>query len=124
MTNPTLTKTYIAEAAVTKRRIVKMGTVDGKVLQGAAATDLIFGVAAELDAAIGERVDVHVNGVAEVEFGGTVTRGQEVTSDANGKAVASAPAAGVNNRIIGVALVSAVSGDVAPVLLAQGLKQG
>lgn len=124
MTNPMLSKNYKAEAAVTKRRIVKMGTADGSVLLGAAATDLIFGVSADIDAAINERCDVHVAGVAEVEFGGTVARGGPVTSDATGRAVAAAPAAGVNNRIIGFALVSAVVGDVAPVLLSQGLMQG
>lgn len=124
MTNPTLTKSYRAEAAVTKRRIVKMGTADGSVLLGAAATDLIFGVSAEIDAAITEPCDVHVAGIAEVEFGGTVTRGGPVTSDATGRAVAAAPGAGVNNRIVGFALRSAVVGDVAPVLLSQGVMQG
>lgn len=124
MTNPMLTKNYRAEAAVAKRRIVKLGAADGAVVVGAAATDLIFGVSAEIDAAITERVDVHVVGVAEVEFGGTVTRGAAVTTDATGRAVAAAPGAGVNNRIIGFALVSAVVGDVAPVLLSQSVMQG
>ncbi|MEQ1890289.1 MAG: DUF2190 domain-containing protein [Alphaproteobacteria bacterium] len=124
MTNPMLSKNYRAEAAVAKRRIVKMGATDGAVVVGAAATDLIFGVSADIDAAITERVDVHVAGIAEVEFGGTVTRGGPVTSDATGRAVAAAPGAGVNNRIIGFALVSAVVGDVAPVILSQGVMQG
>lgn len=122
--NPTLTKTFVAEAAVTKRRIVKFGAADGQVLMGAAVGDTIFGVAAELDAAIGDRVDVHVAGIAEVEFGGAVTRGDFVTTDATGQAVAAAPAAGVNNAVIGRALVSGVAADIGTVLLAPGRIQG
>ena len=122
--NPTLTKTYVAEAAVTKRRIVKFGATDGEVVMGAAVGDAIFGVATELDVAITDRVDVIVAGIAEIEFGGTVTRGGLVTTDATGRAVAAAPALAVNNSVIGRAMVSAVIGDVAPVLLAPGQIQG
>ena len=59
-----------------------------------------------------------------MEFGGTVARGAPVTADASGKAVAAAPAAGSNVRIIGFAEVSAVAGDIAPVLIAPGVMQG
>ncbi|PCJ57857.1 MAG: DUF2190 domain-containing protein [Rhodospirillaceae bacterium] len=124
MGTPTLTKNFIAEAAITKRRIVKFGTADGQVVQGAAVTDALFGVSADLDAAINERIDVHVAGIVEVEIGAAVTRGDLLTADANGKAVAAAPAAGVNNNIIGHAMVSAVDGDIADVLLAPGSTQG
>ena len=122
--NPTLTKNFIAETAVTRYRIVKFGSSDGNVVQAAAATDAMIGVVAELDAAGGERVDVHLAGLAEVEFGGTVTRGALVTADSQGRAVAAAPAAGVNNRVIGVAMVSAASGDIASVLIAPQQIQG
>ena len=122
--NPTLTKTFAAEAAITRRRIVKFGAVDGEVLMGAAVGDAIFGVAAELDVAISGRVDVHVAGIAEVEFGGAVTRGDFLTTDATGQAVAAAPAAGVNNAVIGRAFVSGVAGDIGTVLLAPGQIQG
>lgn len=120
---PTLTMTYDAGAAITKRRIVKL-SADFTAIQAAAATDAMFGVAAELDAVSGGRVDVHLSGVAEIEAGGTVTRGALLTSDANGKAVAAAPATGVNNRVIGTALVSAADGDVFPVLLGPHQIQG
>ncbi len=122
--NPTLTKNFTAETAVTKYRIVKLGSSDGQVAHATAATDAMIGVVAELDAAAGERVDVHLAGLAEVEFGGTVTRGALVTADAQGRAVAAAPLAGVNNRVLGVAMVSAVSGDIASVLIAPQQIQG
>lgn len=125
MANPTLIKNYVAEAAVTANRIVKFGAADYGVIQAAAATDAIMGVADELgQATVGGRIDVVQAGIANVKFGGTVTRGGLVTSDASGQAVAAAPAAGVNNRALGIALVSAVTGDVAPVLIALSTTQG
>lgn len=124
MANPILIKNYVAGAAVAARRIVKFDAADGKVIQAAAATDAVVGVAEQVAAASGERVDVIHSGIAEVEFGGTVTRGALVTADADGKAVAAAPAAGANNRVVGIALVSAASGDIAPVLIVPGQIQG
>ena len=58
----------------------------------------------------GERLDIIRDDLAEVEFGGTVTRGQALTSDASGKAVA---ATVTGSRVIGYAEVSAVAGDIA-----------
>lgn len=124
MANVGLIKQGTAEAAIAAFRIVKFGAADGGYLQAAAAADLLVGVCEAVGPASGERVDVIKSGIADVEFGGTVTRGQPVTSDANGKAVVAAPAAGSNVRIIGFAEVSAVSGDIAPVLIAPGVMQG
>lgn len=125
MPKPILTENLEAGAAISAYRIVKHGAADGKVIQGAAATDALMGVADALGAAAdGDRVDVITVGVAEVELGGTVTRGGLLTSDANGKGVAAAPAAGVNNRVIGIARVSGVSGDIIDVQLCPGQIQG
>lgn len=122
---PGLTKTFTAEAAVTRRRIVKFGATDGSVLQGAAATDALIGVSdMSADVALGARCDVRLTGIAEVEAGGNITRGGPVTADANGKAVAAAPAAGVNNRTVGFAMASAVNGDIVDVFLTPGSIQG
>lgn len=124
MANATLIKSFKAEAAVNKCRIVKMGAADGQVVQGAAATDALIGVSTDIDAAINERCDVIMSGEADIEFGGTVTRGALLTSDASGRAVAAAPSAGNNNRTIGVALVSAVVGDIGRMQISQGSVQG
>ncbi len=124
MANQVLAKNYTAGGAIAAFRIVKLGANDGEVVQAAAATDLLIGVTGELGPASGERVDVQKIGITRIEFGGTVTRGNPVTSDASGKAVAAAPAAGANVRIIGFAEVSAVSGDIADVLLAPCVMQG
>ena len=124
MANPSLIKTFVAGADVAVRRIVKFGAADGAVVQGAAVSDALVGVSHSLAATSGGMVDVSLDGIVDVDFGGTITRGGAVTSDANGKAVAAAPAAGTNNRIIGFAMVSGVSGDIGKVLLKQGQIQG
>ncbi len=117
-------KAFVAETAITRRRIVKFGAADNAVVQAAAAADLSFGVSSEIDAAIGQTCDVVLSDIADVEFGGAVTRGAKLTADAQGRAVAAAPAAGANAQVIGVALVTAVLGDVGPVLLKQSVMQG
>lgn len=121
---PTLTETFTAEAAVNPRRIVAHGTADNQVIQAASTTATMFGVADSLGAASGGRIDVHTSGVVEIEFGGTITRGGAVTADGTGRAVAAAPGAGVNARIIGFARVSGVVGDIGLVQLEVGQIQG
>lgn len=121
--NPGIVKAYTTSAAVSAYRVVKL-TADKTVAQAAAATDLLFGVAGSLSADSGERADIILTGIAEVEYGGNVTRGTKLTVDADGKAVEAAPAAGVNNQIIGVAMESGVSGDIGSVLISQSTMQG
>jgi hypothetical protein len=124
MGTPTNIKNHVADGAVSPFRIVKPGAADGKAAQASAATDALMGISGELAAADGERLDVVRAGIADVEYGGTVTRGAPITADASGRAVAAAPAAGANVRIIGFAEVSAVLGDIAPALIAPGVMQG
>lgn len=124
MASTLLNRNYAAAAAIAAFRIVKPGAADGEVLQAAAATDALMGVCESVGPATGERCDIVKVGIADVEFGGPVTRGGPVTSDATGRAIAAAPAAGSNVRVIGYAEVSAVAGDIAPVLIAPGVMQG
>lgn len=125
MSNQLMTKAFVAGAAIAAYTIVKFGADDNSVIPGAAAGDALIGVNDNaFDAALGERVDIVTHGIAEVKLGGTVARGGAITSNATGQGVAAAPATGVNNRIIGFALASGVSGDVIPVQLAPGSIQG
>lgn len=124
MSNPLLTKAFVAEAAINAYRIVKFGSTDDYVIQGAAAADALIGVVEGVAPAIGERCDVVLAGAAEVKLGGNVTRGGLVTSDSTGQGVAAAPAGGTNNGVIGRALMSGASGDVILVLLSPGTTQG
>ena len=47
-----------------------------------------------------------------------------MTTNASGLGVAANPAAGVNNRIVGVALTSGVSGDIISVSVSLSMLQG
>lgn len=115
--NPGLTKTYLAEGAIAARSIVRVGSSEGAIAQASAATDAILGVNERLDAGAGERVDIIHSGIVEVVLGGSVTYGDPLTADASGHAVKAAPAAGINNQVVGKALTSGVAGDIIPVLI-------
>lgn len=112
-----LTKNYAAGGAIAARRLVKVGSADGAVLQAAAATDLIVGISPELGADSGARCDVYHLGIAELELGGEVARGGQVTADADGKGVAVSAA---GQRVGAIALQSGVSGDIIRVLSMAG----
>lgn len=124
MRNEGLQKTLIAGAAVAKNRIVKFGSSDTTAIQSAATTDLLMGVSDNLGAASGETFDVILDGIALIEYGGNVTRGQLLTSDTQGRAVAASPAPTVSMYVIGQAMVSGVSGDIGSVHIAKSSVQG
>lgn len=118
MRNEGLVKTLVAGAAIAAHRIVKFnGTTAHSVIQAAAATDHSIGVS-DLGADSGDRVDVIMDGIAHVEYGGDVTQGAWLTADSNGKAVAAAPAAEATAQCIGRAMVGGVSGDIGSVRIA------
>lgn len=123
MRNEGLAKTLIAATAIAANRIVKFDATDSTVVQAAAASDMSIGVS-DVGGSANEPTDIIIDGIALVEYGGTVTRGQPLTADANGRAVAAAPAAGVNARVIGFAMLSGASGDLGSVRIAPGLIQG
>lgn len=129
MNNPGLIKKFKAGATIAKNRIVKFGADDNHVIQGAAATDSLIGIVdfpgpLSDTCLVEESVDVVLNGVAEIKLGGTVVRGGLLTSDATGQGVAAAPATGVNNRVIGIAMASGVVGDIIGVMLNPANFQG
>jgi hypothetical protein len=119
-----LTKSYAAEGAIAANLIVKPGANDWGALVAGGATDKAIGITTEVAAASGERVDVVHSGIADLKLGGTVTRGDLLTSDASGQGVTAAPSAGVNNRVIAIALISGVSGDIIPAKLRLFMMQG
>ncbi|BCH58980.1 hypothetical protein RvVAR0630_16040 [Agrobacterium vitis] len=120
-----LIKSFIASTAIGHQVQVKAGANDGEVALATASTDNIIGVTDYPGGAvIGERIDVVLLGETEIQVGGTITFGAFFTADANGKAVAAAPAAGVNARTGGILTVSAVLGDIARVLVTPNRIQG
>jgi Uncharacterized conserved protein (DUF2190) len=108
----------LAEATVERYRIVKAGTAAGSCIKAAAATDKLLGTSDELDHAAGELVDMAVGPVPKVKLGGTVAAGDALTSDANGKAIATTT---TGNRIIGFAEAAGVLDDEIPYLRSLGV---
>ncbi|MEK6798023.1 MAG: capsid cement protein [Planctomycetota bacterium] len=111
----TLSKSFTAGGAITKNAIVMFGADDNTVVVATAATDKLLGVALAA-AASGERVEVQLQGVAEVALGGTVARGADVPSGAAGVGGALAAAIPIKSSV-GRAMASGVSGDIIPVAL-------
>lgn len=122
--NDGLIKSFKAATAIAAHRIVKFGAADTEASLATAAADLSIGLSIEIDAAIGERVDVAMSDIGDVTYGGNVTRGDMLTADATGRAITAAPAANAAMRTIGIALVSAVAGDIGPCRIAPGLIRG
>lgn len=123
--NKEFVKSFSATAAITKRRLVKVGSTDGSVAVAAAATDNIIGVADSLgQATAGDMCDVVLAGIGEVEYGGTVTRGDRLVADSSGRAVAESAAGGSNVGVVGTALTSGVIGDIGEFLIGHGSMQG
>lgn len=118
-------KSYVATSAIPHRRQVKAGANDGEVALATASTDNIIGVSDyPSGAAISERIDIVLFGETEVDVGGAIAPGAFITADASGKAIAAAPAAGVNARTSGMLLVNAVSGDIARAFITPNRIQG
>ncbi|MFE0757198.1 DUF2190 domain-containing protein [Inquilinus sp. NPDC058860] len=118
MRNHGLIKTFFAAAAFAGYRIVKFGADDDTVALATAAADKSIGVVDMLGAsAAGLSCDVVLTGVAEVEYGGPVTRGDDLTADAQGRAVIAA----AGNRVIGKAMATGVLGDIGSVLIDRGV---
>lgn len=95
--------------------LIKLHT-DGTALLAAAASDKIVGVLRE-ENVVGKGVTVQFGGVAKVIAGGTVAPGDLITSDGDGKGIATTSA---GNRIIGVALSAADANEIFSVMMNPG----
>lgn len=102
---------FVASAQVTNRTLVKM-TGDKTVGPCTAATDQPIGVA-EFDAIIGATCPVIISGIAKVRVGAAIApqTNSRMASDATGRAVPAAPAAGTNNGIVGFAVEAAAGAN-------------
>ena len=108
----------LAEAAVERFRIVKIGAAVGSCIKASSPTDKLLGTSDELAHVTGEMVDVAVGPVPFVKLGGTVAAGDALTSDANGKAVATTT---IGHRIIGFAENAGVLDDEISYLRSPGI---
>lgn len=102
-------------ADIERHRIVAVGTQDYEVVQASGSAGLI-GITTETGAPAGGRADVILDGVATVEYGGTVARGAFLTSGPDGRAVTAID----GNEIIGRALIAGVAGDLGSAIISHG----
>jgi hypothetical protein len=120
-----LTKSLTATTAIPARTIVKFGASDGTGVPAVDGAAFMPGISSDIDTAVGQRATYFGNGnIAEVIYGGTVARGDELTSDASGRAIKAAPGAGINMFCVGFAEVSGVVGDIGTAFVAPFIKQG
>lgn len=106
-----------AGADIAAYRIVTRGSTELVDVQADAATDALLGINGSLAVASGGRYDCAVSGIAPVEYGGNVTRGNSLTADADGKAIA---ATLTGQKVIGVAWEDGDAGTIGSVLVAPG----
>lgn len=118
--NPLLIKSYTAGAAINPSRFVKHGAADGAAIQATDASAAILGISEQLAVASAGTVDVIKEGLAYLELGGAVTRGDVLIPDADGKGVTATVVAGTEQHAGAVAEVSGVAGDVIPVQVVAG----
>ena len=98
---------FEAASAIPARSFVKF-TEDMKVEAATLATDKIIGISDTVNFEAGDMADIYLNGeICELEAGGTITAGDVVTSDSEGKAVVADSA-----NYGAIALDSAVDGDI------------
>lgn len=106
--------TLTAGAAVVRRRFVKLTA--GKVIQSAASTDEVVGVASDDAAADGSPLGVIMACGActvEVEAGETIAAGDKISSDGTGRAATSTS----GDPVVGYALSEGTVGQFVEVLL-------
>lgn len=120
MSIPVLIRSLELSADADPYRIVRFSDVaaSSKVAEATAATQPIIGTTGKIGGTTGDLVDVTLLGLGDVQLGGTVTAGANLTSDANGKAIA---ATLVGQRIIGQAHAPGVADDIIPYLCAPGV---
>lgn len=111
-------KTGVAIAAYTA---AKFGSTDFSVVPGAAETDMLIGVTGIMPGEVGRGVDIIIAGPAEIKLAGSITRGAQITCNADGLGVALSAAMLLAGHAysLGWAMESGSAGDVISFMLCQ-----
>lgn len=116
-------KNFVSAGAIKPRRVVAFAAAEGQVeVAVSPVAKPLIGVTGVIGAvAAGERVDVYFGDVQTVEAGAAFAQGARLTTDAEGRVIAAAPAATVTQQTIGTAFgVSTALGELVPVHIAPG----
>ncbi len=118
-------KSYLAAAAIAAYTMVKSGATDFTVAPATASTDKVWGVNDDVDRVAGDPCDVVHFGEAKVVAGAAFAAGDLLMSDASGRAITAAAAAGTNVRTVGYARQSANAvGDIVEIIVQPSVFQG
>jgi hypothetical protein len=102
--------TFEADGAIAKGQAVKIGSSRNRVAVVTATTDGSIGIAQNVAVNVGDLVEVAtVGGGAKGLANSTIAAGNILGQNANG---ALQKAASANDRVLGIALESAVAGDL------------
>jgi len=97
-----------ADLSSLQHYIVKLGSTEDTIEKSTAASDAILGVLQNKPTS-GQMASVAVGGITKVIAGGSVSAGNLVTADSNGKAIATTSG---GDHVLGMALQAASTGDI------------
>ena len=117
---PNFIRSYEASAAIAPFRIVKFSDAanSSKIATAAGKLERLVGTTGKMGGDTGDMTDVVRGGIGGVELGGPVQAGDKLTSDANGKAIATTTA---GDRIVGFAEQPGVADDIIDYFCAPGV---
>ena len=112
--NPGHAITRTSEVDIPPFRLVKFGSDNPatEVALATSATDNLIGSTEQVAGVAGSPVDVVIEKIPFVEFGGDVEAGDKLTADSQGRAIKATPSSGNTATIIGVSMTSGVAGTI------------
>lgn len=117
MNIPQLVTAFGTEGKIEAHRICAHGEKAGFAKQATAPADKLIGVLTSVEKESGEHADVIRTGLATVVYGGTVARGDYLTTDGTGRAVK----ASEGQAFIGIAETDGVADDLGAMLVTHGI---
>jgi hypothetical protein len=110
-----ITLVAAADLSAKQYTFVKLNS-SGQAAACAAATDKPIGILQNAPTS-GQECEIVVSGGSKVKAGGTLDEGNSVGTDSNGAAVALAQGTDTTKYVVGQALLPAVSGEIATVII-------
>jgi hypothetical protein len=106
-----------ADLSSSQYYVVKLASTAGEVVAASAVSDMQIGLL-QNDPADGEVAEVAIGGIARGKSGGTITVGQRVSCLSTGTLQGTSGGTASSQRIVGIAMEAASSGDLFSVMVA------
>ena len=108
---------FSTPSSIATYSLVTLGRGDGEVTTASSCSDVLVGIASPIKSAKSGEATIIIGGIATTVSGGNISRGDALTANADGHAITSTSG---TDRIVGLALQPAMSGDHIQVLITQG----